>query len=323
MTTASGTDPRTARQVIAPRYGGPDVLQVVDVEVPAPGPGEVTIEVRAVGVNPADHKGFSGRMSSDPAALPIRPGYEVAGVIEELGPDTTIASGGGAVGDAVLAFRVAGGYASRVTVPATDVFAKPEALGFPEASNLLLAATTAAEMLDLVGVRPGQTILVHGASGAVGVSVLQQARPLGVRVIGTASRGGFDTVRRFGGEPVEYGPGLEQRVRDLATEGVAASLDCVGTDEAVDVSLALAPSPDQVVTIAAFQRASRDGFRAVGGAMPASAAFRDAARQRLVDLAGSGDLVVPMARTYPLDRAADALAFLAEGHPGGKLALLP
>lgn len=323
MTTAPTTTPRTARQVIAPEYGGPDVLQVVDVEVPPPGPGEVTIEVRAVGVNPADYKGFSGRMTSDPGALPIRPGYEVAGVIAELGPDTAIASGGGAVGDAVLAFRVAGGYASTVTVAAKDVFAKPAALGFPEASNLLLAGATAAEMLDVVGVASGQTILVHGASGAVGVSVLQQARPLGVRVIGTASRGGFDAVRRFGGEPVEYGPGLEQRVRDLATEGVAASLDCVGTDEAVDVSLALAPSPDQVVTIAAFERAPRDGFRAVGGRMPGSAAFRDAARQRLIELAASGDLVVPMARTYPLAAAAEALAFLAEGHPGGKLALLP
>lgn len=317
--TGRMTDPRSARQVIAPEYGGPEVLRVVDVERPDPGPGQVTIAVRAAGVNPADYKGFA---QGDPDGLPIRPGYEVAGVIDAIGADTRIASGGGAVGDAVLAFRISGGYASTVTVPAADVFAKPDALGFPEAANLLLAGATAAEMLDAPGVAAGETVLVHGASSAVGVSVLQQARLIGARVIGTASERNAELVRRFGGEPVAYGDGLEQRVRDLAPQGVAAALDCVGTDEAVDVSLALVPT-ERIVTIAASERAQREGFRAIGGRMPASAAFRDAVRQRLVDLAAAGDLVVPMARTYPLDRAAEALAFLAEGHPGGKLALLP
>ena len=313
------TDPRTARQVVAPEFGGPEVVRLVDVETPQPGPGQVTIAVRAAGVNPADYKGFA-RGEQD--ALPVRPGYEVAGVLAAIGADTRIASGDAAVGDAVLAFRVTGGYASAITVPAADVFAKPDALDFPEAANLLLAGTTAAEMLEVTGVASGDTVLVHGASSAVGVSVLQQARLIGARVVGTAGERNADLVRRFGGEPTAYGEGLEQQVRALAPDGVAAALDCVGTDEAVDVSLAVAPK-DRVVTIAAFERAQREGFRAIGGRMPASAAFRDGARQRLVDLAAAGDLVVPMARTYPLEAAADALALLAEGHPGGKLALLP
>lgn len=318
----SNETPTSVRRVLAPEYGGPDVLRVVEEDVVHPGPGQVMIAVRAAGVNPADYKGFSGQRSADPDALPIRPGYEIAGTVLALGADTELASGGGAVGDPVIAFRVSGGYASVLTVPAKDVFAKPDALDFPAAANLLLAGTTAADMLHAVDAQDGETLLVHGASGAVGVSLLQQARRRGMRVIGTAAERNFDMVRRFGGEPVAYGAGLEQRVRDAAPDGVDAAFDCVGTDEAVDVSLALVPK-ERVVTIAAFQRSQQDGIRVVGGGMPESAAFRDRVRADLIALAASGHLVVPVARTYPLDRAAEALTFLADGHPGGKLALLP
>jgi NADPH:quinone reductase-like Zn-dependent oxidoreductase len=314
--------PLSARQVLAPRYGAPDVLEVADVEIPQPGPGQVTIDVRAAGVNPADYKGFAAGPNRDETKLPIRPGYEVAGVIAAIGADTEIATGGGAIGDPVLAFRVSGGYASAITVPATNVFAKPDALDFPSAANLLLVGATAADMLRVVPVERGQTILVHGASGAVGVSLLQQAAELGVSVIGTASERSFETVQRFGGTPVAYGDGLEQRVRDLAPDGVDGAFDCIGTDEAADVSLALV-STDRIVTIAGFARAKQDGFQAVGGSDPESSRFRNEVRARLVELAAQGRLVVPVARTYPLAEAGEALAFLAEGHPGGKLALLP
>ncbi len=308
------------RRWVATDFGGLDVFAEVEVEVPAPGPGEVTIEVRATGMNPADYKHVAS--GSDRSRLPVAVGYEVAGVLSALGPDTEIASGGGAVGDAVLALRVAGGYATALTVPAQDVFAKPAGLGFSEAANLLLAASTAAEMLDATGVTAGDTIVLHGASGAVGVSVLQQARLIGARVIGTAGGGSADGVRRFGGEPVVYGDGLEERVRAMAPEGIATALDAVGTDEAVDVSLALVADRQRIVTIAAHARAQRDGIVLIAGALPASAAFRDAARARLIALAAAGDLVVPVARTFPLDQAREALELLSGGHPGGKLALI-
>jgi NADPH:quinone reductase-like Zn-dependent oxidoreductase len=308
---------------VAPRFGGREVFEYVEVGVPVPGPGEVTIQVRAAGMNPADHKHTQGGPDADPGRLPIRIGYEVAGVIAAIGPDTTIASGGGAVGDEVLAFRVTGGYATAVTVSAADVFAKPEALGFPEAANLFLAGSTAADMLRAARVSPGDCILVHGASGAVGVSVVQQATMLGARVVGTASEDSGHVVRRFGGEPVEYGPGLADRVRTIAPDGVDAALDCVGTDEAVDVSLELVADRDRIVTIAAPGRAEAEGFHAVAGSAPESAAFRDSVRQRLVDLAGAGELLVPVSRTFPLADAREALEILATGHPGGKLALLP
>jgi NADPH:quinone reductase len=308
-----------AHRWIAVRPGGLDVLEFVPVDVASPAAGEVTIDVRAAGVNPADYK----RIANGDFTEPVPIGFEVSGIVSELGPDTQLASGGGAPGDEVLAFRVSGGYASKVTVPAADVFAKPAALEHPAAANLLLAGTTAAEMLHVTGVTAGETIVVHGASGAVGVSVLQQARLLGVRVIGTAGPSSLDAVQRFGATAVTYGEGLESRLRELAPEGFAAALDTVGTDEAIDVSLALVTDRDRIVTIAAMQRAQNEGIRMIGGSMPASAAFRDQARAHLIELAGQGRLVVPLAHTYPLAEAREALAFLQEGHPGGKLALLP
>jgi NADPH:quinone reductase-like Zn-dependent oxidoreductase len=306
---------------VATDFGDLDVLELQPVEVPEPGVGEVMITVHAAGMNPADYKHVA--REGDRSSLPVPIGYEVSGVIAALGPQTEIASGGGHVGDEVLAYRIAGGYASAITVVAKDVFAKPASLNHPEAANLLLAGTTAAEMLHVTRVTEGDTIVVHGASGAVGVSVLQQAAVLGARVIGTASETSFDTVRRFGGEPVVYGDGLEQRLRDLAPDGYAAALDTVGTNEAVDVSLALVQDRSRVVTIAAFDRATSDGFTVIGGMMPASAAYRNENRSRLIALAADGRLTVPIARTFPLADAIEALELLKSGHPGGKLALTP
>ena len=309
-----------AHRWIATRPGDLSAFEFEEYDVPPPQHGEVTIEVRAAGMNPADTKHVA---RGDAADFPKTIGYEVAGVVSAVGADTEIGSGPVAVGDEVLAFRIGGGWATDVTVPARDVFAKPPSLSFGEAANLLLAGCTASEMLHVTEVGEGDTILVHGASGAVGVSVLQQAALLGARVIGTASKGNFDVVTRYGGVPVTYGDGLEQRVRDAAPDGVVAALDCVGTDEAVDVSLALVADRDRIVSIAAQGRAKADGFLALGGAMPTSVAYRDSVRADLVRLAGEGRLVVPIARTFPLADALEAAELLNSKHPGGKLVLEP
>ncbi len=311
-----------AKKWVATDFGGPEVLKEIEVEVPAPKSGEVTIEVRAVGMNPADYKGFAS--GQDRSVLPLSVGYEVAGVISAIGPDTKIASGGGKLGDGVLAFRITGGYATAVTVPAKDVFAKPENISFEQAANLLLVGATAAQMLDVAHLKEGDTIVVHGASGAVGVSVLQQARLIGVNVIGTTSEKHFDTVKKFGGTPVRYGPGLKERIQEAvpATDGIVAALDTVGTDEAIGVSLALLRDPQRIVSIAAFGRAKKDGFQVIGGGNPASAAFRDKVRAHLVELAAEGNLEVPIGQTFPFEQVKTALELLKSQHPGGKLALV-
>jgi len=308
-----------ARSWVAVGFGGPEVLRNIAVDVPDPGPGQVTIGVRASGMNPADAKHIAP--GQDPRLLPLSIGYEVAGLVTALGPDTELASGGAAPGDEVVA-QVTGGYTTAITTSASSVFAKPSALTFPEAANLLLVGTTAADLLHTSGAREGETVLLHGAAGAVGVSVLQQARILGVRVVGTASPPNFDLVRRFGGIPVEYGPGLLDQVRAAAPEGVAAALDTVGSDEAGDVSLALVADRARVVTIAAAARAKADGYVFIGASNPASGPFRARARSRILKLAQNGDLVVPMAGTFAFDDAPAAFAALTGPHPPGKLALV-
>lgn len=308
-----------AHHWIATRPGGLDVFAFEPYDVPVPQQGEVTIAVRAAGVNPADAKHVARGAGEFPRAV----GYEVAGVVTAVGPDTDIASGPVEVGDEVLAFRISGGWATDVTVSAADVFAKPTRLSHGEAANLLLAGTTAAEMLHVAGAGDGDTILTHGASGAVGVSVLQQATRRGARVIGTASPSRHDIVARFGGVPVSYGEGLEERVRRLAPEGVVAALDCVGTDEAIEVSLSLVADRGRIVTVAAPERAREEGFVAIAGALPSSMAYRASVRAELVRLAGTGDLVVPVSRTFPLADALEAAALLMDQHPGGKLVLEP
>ena len=216
----------------------------------------------------------------------------------------------------MLAFRLAGGYAERITVPATAVFAKPPALDHPAAANLLLAGTTAAEMLHVTGVRAGDTVVVHGASGAVGVSVLQQARELGV-----ALRRHGERAQLRHRAPVRGRAGrLRRRARRPAARCSAGRVRRRarhrGYGRGVDVSLELVADRRRIVTIAAHARAERDGIHAIGGAMPASAAFRDEARPRLIAMAADGRLVVPVARTFPLDAAPEALALLQGGPPG-------
>jgi NADPH:quinone reductase len=308
-----------ARKWVAVDFGGPEVLRDIEVGVPDPGRGYVTIDVRACGMNPADAKHIAP--GQDPKLLPVSLGYEVAGVVSAFGPDTELASGGGAVGNEVVA-QVSGGYATAITTAASSVFAKPSALSFPEAANLLLVGTTAADLLHTSGAREGETVLLHGAAGAVGVSVLQQARLLGVRVVGTASQANFDFVGHFGGIPVQYGPGLLDRVRAAAPGGIAAALDTVGSDEAGDVSLALVADRGRVVTIAAAPRAKADGYVFVGASNPASGPFRARARSRILSLAQDGDLVVPLAGTFEFSDAPAAFAALTSPHPPGKLALV-
>lgn len=299
---------------------GLDDFEFVDDMLVPPSAGQVIIDVVAAGVNPADLK-HPRRAAPEDFPLPI--GYEVSGRIAAIGPDTEIASGGGQVGDEVLAFRVRGGYSTALMVPAEKVFAKPESLPFDQAANLLLAGCTAADMLRVAEVERDETILLHAASGSVGVAVLQLCRLWGIIAIGTASAAHLDRVREFGGIPVEYGPGLLDRVRAITPGDVTAALDAAGTGEAVDTSLALVADRSRIITVAAPIRAAEDGFVALGGAQPESLEFRDAVRRSIIRVAGDGELIVPMAGSYPLRDAREALTLVASGHPGGKVALVP
>lgn len=313
-----------ATAVVATAYGGPEVLSLAEVEVPAPGPGEVTIAVRAAGVNPFDHKRYSGMFGTDPAALPLRLGLEVAGVVTAVGADAVGPAGPISVGDEVIA-PVSGGYASAVNAPAARVVPKPADVDWKQAAGVLSVGGTAVHLLTATGVGPGDTVLIHGAAGSVGAIAAQLAVARGARVIGTAAAGRHERLRGYGVEPVEYGAGLADRVKALAPNGIDAAIDTVGTDEAVDVSLELVADRDRIATIAAFARAGADGFKALGGGPGADAGteIRANAWRELLESLSAGKLDLVIAKTFPLTDVAAAHEFVLDGHAGGKVILLP
>ena len=323
----------TGDRWIATAPSGTDSFEFVPYDAPEPGPGEVSVRITTAGVNPADAKHVR---RADLSAFPLPIGYEAAGVVTAVGSGgqgtggqgadgqgtgSTVANGPVRVGDRVVAFRIRGGYATDMTVPGKDVFVLPDTVDDATAAGLLLAGCTAADMLHRADVSPDGCVLVHGASGAVGVLLTQLAVRAGLRVVGTASPKRFDAVREFGGVPVEYGPGLVQRVRDAAPQGVDAAFDLAGTDEAVEVSLDVVEDRSRIITAVARAAAQEHGFVAVSGLAPDSAAYRDSVRGELIDLVASGELTVPIAHTFPLDQAVQALQLVEGGHAGGKVVL--
>jgi NADPH:quinone reductase-like Zn-dependent oxidoreductase len=311
--------------VIAGGYGGPEVLTVVDEPTPELGPGQALIAIEAAGVNPVDYKTYSGAFGRDPDRLPMRLGLEAAGIVTRVGPEAVGPAGPVRTGDEVIAFRAPGAYASELVVPAQSLVPKPAELDWAQASGLLLTGATAWHCLAATAVARGDTVLVHGGSGGVGVMALQLAADRGASVIATASPARHDVLRELGAVPLAYGPGLADRVRAAAPAGVNVALDLVGTDEAVDVSLELVADRARVVTIAAIGRAAAAGIRALGGGPGADPGteIRAAARPDLARLASEGRLRVFVSETFPLTRVADAHRAIMTGHTAGKIALIP
>jgi len=308
------------RSVVARAYGGPEVLVLQDIELPDLADGQVLVDVRAAGANPFDFKSYSGDMGDDPARLPLPVGSEVSGVVAAVTPGAAGYTGPLTVGDEVIVTNITGGYADQVVANAADVGHKPENLAFEQAAGLLLAGETAWHLLTNTRVGTGDTVLVHGASGGVGLMAVQLAVARGARVIATASPAKHDQLREHGAEPVAYGDGLAARVRAIGP--VDAALDLVGTDEALDTSVELVADRSRIATIAGFARAGDLGIAVLTGA-DGGQAIRDAARPELVELAASGRLRVTVDRVFPLAEAAEAHRYLQTGHARGKVVLVP
>jgi NADPH:quinone reductase-like Zn-dependent oxidoreductase len=308
------------RTVVAEGYGGPEVLALQDIQLPAPSQGQVLVDVRAAGTNPIDYKLYSGEMGRDPAKLPMPVGMEVAGVVAEITPGAAGYTGPLTVGEEVIVTSISAGYADQVLAMAADVGHKPASLSFEQAAGLLLAGGTAWHLLTKTQVGTGDTVLIHGASGGVGLMAVQLAVARGAKVIATASPARHDQLRGYGAEPVAYGNGLADRVRAIGP--VDAALDLVGTDEALDTSVELVADRGRIATIAGFARAGELGIAALTGA-DGGQAIRDASRVELIDLAAAGALDVTVDRAFPLDEAAEAHRHLQTGHARGKVVVVP
>jgi NADPH:quinone reductase-like Zn-dependent oxidoreductase len=292
------------------QFGGPEVLEIVELPDPHPGPGQVRIAVRAAGVNPSDWKKRQGLMDPD---LPQTLGYEAAGIVDELGEGVTDM----AVGDRAFGFSAEG--AAQAELAVLSWYAPiPPSLDFAAAAALPAAVETATRALDQLGTESGSTLLINGASGSVGSAAVQLAVARGARVIGTASPANHEYLRSLGAEPVAYGEGLTERVRALAPHGVDRALDAAGSGVLPDL-IDLTGTPDHVITIADFPGAQEHGVRfSRGDTGRALHALTD-----IGPLIESGRFSLPVAQTFPLADIATAHRVSEDGHLRGKLVLLP
>jgi NADPH:quinone reductase-like Zn-dependent oxidoreductase len=291
------------------RFGEPEVLEIVDLPDPHPGPGQVRIAVHAAGVNASDWKKRQGLLDQE---LPQTMGHEAAGVVDELGEGVT----GVVVGDRAFGFSAVSGAQAELTV--LSCYAPiPPSLGFAEAAALPAAIETAARALDQLGIESGGTVLINGASGSVGSAAVQFAVVRGARVIGTGSPATHDFLRSLGAEPVAYGAGMAARIRALAPDGVDLALDVAGSGVLPEL-IALAGGSQHVITLADFAGAQRHGVRFSRG---------DAGRALYVitqigELIESGRFALPVGRTFPLTEVAEAHRVGEAGRVRGKLVLL-
>ncbi|MEU5316260.1 NADP-dependent oxidoreductase [Streptomyces sp. NPDC021056] len=297
------------KAILFDRFGGTEVLHEADIEVPQPGPGQIRVRVRAAGLNALDGKIRSGAMEAAfPTPLPAVPGAELAGVVDALGEGVRDVR----VGDEVLGWSDTGSYAEYAL--ATTVAPKPAGLDWEHAVALPVAGETTERVLNLLGVVAGETVLMHGAAGAVGTLAVQLATARGARVIATAGPANQDYLTSLGATATLYGEGLVERVRALAPAGVDAVFDLAGKG-ALDDSITLRGGTERIVTIADF-RAHQLGVTFSTGGQERSAAHLAALAQD----AATGKLVTTV-NAYPLDQAAKAQQVSGAGHVRGKLVL--
>ncbi|MER5448731.1 NADP-dependent oxidoreductase [Streptomyces sp. NPDC002764] len=301
--------------VLFDRYGTSDELYGADVPVPTPAPGEVVVRYTAIGVNPIDWKLLGGGLRDlVPMDLPgACLGVEAAGVVVDVGPGVLRFQ----VGDAVIRHGRPGTYRQYEAVPAAqeadELTPQPGRFSAEQAAVLPVAAGTAYSALVQVGLRAGERLLVHGASGGVGLAAVQLARLIGAEVIGTASAQHHLLLRRLGATPVAYGDGLLGRLAPLGP--FDASVDCAGGPQPTETAAELVRSRARRVTVA-WDPGAPAGDVPHLEHVPLELAST-------LDLIGHSAFELPVAARFPLPQAAEALDLGRKGGLGGKIVLLP
>ncbi|MGW1076463.1 NADP-dependent oxidoreductase [Streptomyces sp. NPDC002537] len=293
-------------------FGGPEVLELIEVPAPEAGPGEVRVRVKAAGAQPTD---CAVRAGWNPPGFTITfphiTGGDFAGVVDQVGEDVT----GFAPGDEVLGYRTQLTYAEYVVVPADQIVAKPAGVPWEVAGCLSASGQTAHTAIELLRVAEGETVLINGGAGGVGTVAVQLAVRRGAKVIATAQEDNHAYLRELGAVPVTYGEGLIDRVRAAAPEGIDAALDTASAD-GLRVAAELVADKDRVGTIFAHEAFAELGVRWIGSQ-------RSAARlAELADLVAKGELRIHIRTTFPLADAAVAHQELERGHGRGKVVLL-
>ena len=298
------------------RYGGPEVLRVVDVPRPVPGAGQLLVEVRAAGINPGEAKIREGRLHDRfPATFPSGQGSDLAGVVVEVGPG----AGTFAVGDEVIGFTdERASHAELVLVEAAHATPRPAAVPWEVAGSLYVAGATAVAVVRAVAAAPGDVVVLAGATGGVGTIAGQLARRAGATVIGLAGERNHPWLESKGIRPVAYGEGMEDEIRRVGNGRIDALIDAVGGGY-VRLALDLGVWPERIDTIVDFEAAAAYGVKTEGNAAAATAEVL----AELAALVAAGEVEVPVARVFGLTEVREAFHELEFGHPLGKIVLRP
>lgn len=302
---------QTMKSLRYSRYGGPDVLEFVESEIPKPRWGEVVVDVLASGINHIEAFVREGHLAETvPIELPAGQGSDFAGLVREVGTGVE----GWKRGDEVIGHAVRGAHATHVVVPATSLVRKPKRVNWEEAGGLYLAGLTALDTLDGLRLGQGDTLVISAAAGGVGNIEAQLAKFAGVRVIGTCGERNHDFLREQGVKPVVYGEGMADRIRKIAPGGVTAFIDNFGQD-GQQLAFELGVPPQKY-------RSSEDRKAIERAAIAPDEEFAAHATkqlQRLAEFTADHALHVVVSAFYPFDLIIDAFEDLDRLHARGKI----
>jgi len=306
----------TSRAVKFDRYGGIDVLNVVEVPRPAPGKGQVLVRVKAAGINPGEGAIREGKMASKwPTTFPSGEGSDLAGTVEAVGEGVHDIS----VGDEIIGFTdKRASHADYVLVEADHLTPRPARVSWEQAGALFVVGTTAYAAVKAVGVSAGDVVIISGAAGGVGTVAVQLARNAGATVIGLASEAHHPWLKDHGAIPVTYGKGMEQRILTAAGGKVDALIDTHG-DGYVEMAMRMGIAPSRIDTIIDFEAAQKYGVKTDGNQVGAKAEVL----AELAEQIATGRLEIPIAHVYQLSQVREAYRELEKRHTRGKIVLVP
>jgi NADPH:quinone reductase-like Zn-dependent oxidoreductase len=304
------------RAVSFDKYGGLEVLKVVEVDRPVPGPGQALVRMKAAGINPGEASIRKGMFAERwPSTFPSGQGSDLAGIVEEVGPGVANV----AVGDEVIGFtNNRSSQAEFVLVESGNLVPRPANVSWEQAGALFVAGTTAYAAVRSVALSAGDTVVISGAAGGVGSIAVQLARNAGAKVIGLSSDANHKWLADRGVTPVTYGDGVENRIRAASGGKIDAFIDTFGGGY-VELALKLGVAPNRIDTVIDFAAAAKYGVKTEGNHEAATA---DVLAQ-LAGLLAAGRLEIPIARVYRLAEVREAYRDLEQRHTRGKIVLEP
>lgn len=297
-------------------FGGADVLYVAELPIPSPNADEVLVRIKTAGINPGEASIREGKLQQQfSSTFPSGQGSDFAGVVEAVGEDVEKFN----EGDEVIGFtNDRNGQAEYIVVPVDQLVLKPEGLSWEEAGGLFVVGTTAYAAIEAVNIKYGEMLIVSGAAGGVGSLVVQIAKKMGAEVIGIAGEHNHQWLRDHGIIPIAYGENLQRDIKDaLDGRKPNAFIDTHG-ECYVELAVKLGIRADRIDTIIDFKAAQRYHVKTAGNSNGANADVLGI----VADMVDSGDVEVPIANTYPLNKVKDAYRELEKRHTRGKIVLI-